>query len=54
MTGLKNGNQHSLHLENHKKQPETRKQVIQTVLASGWQKIQVSKQREIELISKIV
>ena len=54
MTGLKDGNQHSQHPEKHKKQPETRKQVSQTVLASGWQKIQGSKQREIESISKIV
>ena len=53
MTRLKHGNQHSQHLEKHKKQPETRKQVSQTVLASGEQKIQGSKQREIELISKI-
>ena len=54
MTRLKHGNQHSQHPKEHKKQPETQKQVNQTVLASGLQKIQGPKQREIELISKIV
>ena len=52
MTRLKHGNQHAQHPKKHGKQPETRKQVSQTVLANGWQKIQGSKQREIELISK--
>ena len=54
MTWLKHGNQHLQNPKKHRKQPETWKQVSQTVLASGWQKIQGSKQREIDLISKIV
>ena len=45
MTRLMHRNQHLQHTKKLKKQPEN-------WLAYGWQKIQGSKQREIELISK--
>ena len=45
MTRLMHRNQHSQHTKKLKKQPEN-------WLAYGWQKIQGSKQREIEFISK--
>ena len=54
MTWLKDDTQHSQHPKKYKKQPKTRRKVIQAVLASGWQKIQGLKQREIAFISKIV
>ena len=53
MTRLIHGNQHLQHPKKHKKWPETRKQVIQLVW-SRWMKIQASKQKETELISKEV
>ena len=53
MTRVKHGNQHSQH---PKKAQETviNSEVVGNKLASGWQKIQGSKWREIKLISKKV
>ena len=49
MTRLMHGNQHSQHPKKHKKQEETSET---SQLASRWEKIQGSKQRQIELIRK--